>query len=406
MATEPGTAPAAETATATKLKLDPPEALQPIPTAEASGLVPLKSEEVSELDKKVAQFVDELAGLDSNSPEFGKKVDALTAMGRKEIAEAAGASNRFLDRPVKAIDKDTGIGADLTELRRTVEALDPKEATKTRKFLGIIPFGNRIDRYFDKYRSSQNHISKILGSLANGKDELLMDNAAIDTERASLWKTMHKLEQMIHISKSLDRKLEDKANELDATEPAKAKAIRETALFYARQRTTDLLTQMAVTVQGYLALDLVKKNNVELVKGVDRASTTTVSALRTAVTVASALTNQKLVLEQITALNVTTANMIESTGSLLKTQSGEIHRQAASSTIPLETLQRAFQNIYDTMDTIDKFKLEALGSMKQTVDTLTGEVEKSRGYIARAEGVEQNRLAGSSTSPLLAPLEG
>ena len=45
-----------------------------------------------------------------------------------------------------------------------------------------------------------------------------------------MWKTMGKLEQMIHISKTLDAKLEDKANELDATEPAKAKAIRETAL--------------------------------------------------------------------------------------------------------------------------------------------------------------------------------
>ena len=404
MATEPGTA-TAETATATKLKLDPPEALQPIPTAEASGLVPLKSDEVSQLDQKVAQFVDELAALDSNSPEFGKKVDTLTAMGRKEIAEAAGASNRFLDRPVKAIDKDTGIGADLTELRRTVESLDPKEATKTKKFLGIIPFGNRIDRYFDKYRSSQTHISKILGSLANGKDELLMDNAAIDTERAGLWKTMHKLEQMIHISKSLDRKLEDKANELDATDPAKAKAIRETALFYTRQRTTDLLTQMAVTVQGYLALDLVKKNNVELVKGVDRASTTTVSALRTAVTVAQAMTNQKLVLEQVTALNTTTAGMIDSTGEMLRTQTGAIHEQAASSTIPLETLQRAFQNIYETMDQIDRFKLEALGNMKQTVETLSGEVEKSKGYIARAEGVEQARLKGPAEASPFAPIE-
>ena len=87
--------------------------------------MPLKSEETSELDSKVAKFVDELAALDANSPEFGKKVDQLTAMGRKEIAEAAGASNRFLDRPVKAIDTDTGIGADLTELRRTVEKLDP-----------------------------------------------------------------------------------------------------------------------------------------------------------------------------------------------------------------------------------------------------------------------------------------
>ena len=397
MASEP------ETKTATKLKLDAPEALQPLAASEAAGLVPLKTEEVSELDQKVAQFVNELAALDSNSPEFGKKVDQLTALGRKEIAEAAGASNRFLDRPVKAIDKDTGIGADLTELRRTVEALDPKEATKTRKFLGIIPFGNRVDRYFDKYRSSQTHISKILNSLGNGKDELLMDNAAIDTERAGLWKTMHKLEQMVHISKALDKRLEDKANDLDATEPAKAKAIRESALFYTRQRTTDLLTQMAVTVQGYLALDLVKKNNVELVKGVDRASTTTVSALRTAVTVAQAMSNQKLVLEQITALNTTTAGMIESTGELLKTQSAAIHEQAASSTIPMETLQRAFQNIYDTMDQIDQFKLLALQNMKQTVDTLGTEVEKSKGYIARAEGVNQAKLEGS-TSPFT-PIE-
>ena len=400
MATEPAT----ETKTATKLKLDPPEALQPVGPAEAAGLVPLKTEETSELDKRVGQFVDELASLDSNSPDFGKKVDQLTAMGRKEIAEAAGASNRFLDRPVKAIDKDTGIGADLTELRRTVEALDPKEATKTKKFLGIIPFGNRVDRYFDKYRSSQTHIQKILGSLANGKDELLMDNAAIDTERAGLWKTMHKLEQMVHISKTLDQRLEDKANELDATEPAKAKAIRETALFYTRQRTTDLLTQMAVTVQGYLALDLVKKNNVELVKGVDRASTTTVSALRTAVTVAQAMTNQKLVLQQITALNSTTAGMIDSTGEMLRTQTGAIHEQAASSTIPLETLQRAFQNIYETMDQIDRFKLQALDNMKQTVSTLSSEVEKSKGYIARAEGVNQKKLDSGASSPFT-PIE-
>jgi len=401
MATEPGAA--TKTETATKLKLDPPDALQPVPVAEAAGLVPLKTEETSELEKRVTQFVDELAALDANSPDFGKKVDQLTAMGRKEIAEAAGASNRFLDRPVKAIDSDTGIGADLTELRRTVEALDPKGASKPRKLLGIIPFGNRIDRYFDKYRSSQTHIQKILGSLANGKDELLMDNAAIDTERAGLWKTMHKLEQMIHISKSLDQKLEDKAAELDATEPAKAKAIRETALFYTRQRTTDLLTQMAVTVQGYLALDLVKKNNVELVKGVDRASTTTVSALRTAVTVAQAMSNQKLVLEQVTALNTTTAGMIDSTGEMLRTQTGAIHEQAASSTIPLETLQRAFQNIYDTMDQIDHFKLQALDNMKQTVETLGKEVEKSKGYIARAEGVNQGKLEGG-VSPLT-PIE-
>ena len=56
------------------------------------------------------------------------------------------------------------------------------------------------------------------------------------------------------------------------------------------------------------------------------------------------------------------------------------------------------------MDQIDQFKLQALGNMKQTVDTLSAEVEKSKGYIARAEGVEKGRLSGPATSPLT-PLE-
>ncbi|HEY0311655.1 MAG TPA: toxic anion resistance protein [Allosphingosinicella sp.] len=401
---------ATATATETKLTLDAPEPVAIVAPEQAAGLVPIEEGVKSKLDGVVDKYVAELVAADTNSPEFGKKVDELTNMGRKQIAEAASHSNRFLDRPVRAMDKESGIGADLTQLRRTVEELDPGKQgnlSKPKKLFGIIPFGNRLRGYFQKYQTAQTHISQILKSLDSGKEELQMDNAAIATERASMWKTMGQLEQMIHISKALDAKLEDKANELDATDPAKAKAIRETALFYTRQRTTDLLTQMAVTVQGYLALDLVKKNNVELIKGVDRASTTTVSALRTAVTVAEAMANQKLVLDQITALNTTTANIIDRTGEMLKANTGEIHKQAASSTIPLETLQRAFQNIYDTMDMIDTFKLEALGSMKQTVDTLTGEVEKSRGYIARAEGVEQNRLAaggGSATSTLLSPI--
>jgi uncharacterized protein YaaN involved in tellurite resistance len=390
-----------QTDTASPIQLTPPEPVPVIAPEQAVGLVPVSDENRSRLANKVDAFVADLVSVDANSPEFGQKVDQLTNMGRKEIAAAAGMSNRFLDRPVRAMDKDSGVGADLAELRRTVEDLDPGRKGKLssgRKFLGIIPFGNSLKSYFDSYTSSQGHIKAILDRLGSGKDELLMDNAAIDVERAKLWEAMGNLEQMILISRTLDTRLEEKAADLDHSDPAKAKALRESALFYVRQRTQDLLTQMAVTVQGYLALDLVKKNNVELVKGVDRASTTTVGALRTAVTVAQAMTNQRLVLQQITALNETTANIIDSTGTLLRDQTAKIHEQAASSTIPLETLQRAFQNIYDTMDNIDTFKVKALESMKQTVTTLTSEVEKSKGYIARAEGAAQAKLGANASA--------
>lgn len=394
------TTPANETTTATQvdtgLTLDAPDPIPAVTAEKAAGLVPVEPEKQAKLDEKVDGFVGELIGLDANSPEFGEKVDQITNMGRKEIADAAGQSNRFLDRPVRSMDENSAIGTDLSELRRTVEDLDPGSRgnlTSKRKLFGIIPWGNKLRHYFDSYKSAQNHIAAILKRLASGKDELIKDNAAISVERQKLWDAMGRLEQMIYVAKALDAKLEEKAVELEVTDPEKSKAIKETALFYIRQRTQDLLTQMAVSVQGYLALDLVKKNNVELIKGVDRASTTTVGALRTAVTVAQAMTNQKLVLGQITALNETTANMIDSTGEMLRTTTADVHQQAASSTIPLETLQRAFQNIYDTMDEIDRFKLEALGSMKQTVTVLSDEVEKSKGYIARAEGAAKSQAA-------------
>ena len=48
---------------------------------------------------------------------------------------------------VKSIDKDSGIGANLTQLRKTVEDLDPGRGgalTKPRKLFGLIPLGNRM----------------------------------------------------------------------------------------------------------------------------------------------------------------------------------------------------------------------------------------------------------------------
>lgn len=397
-----------QTATATAFTLTAPDPVPDVAPEQAAGLVPVSSEQKSKLDTKVDAFVNELVSVDANSPQFGEKVDQITRMGQEQIRAAAAMSNRFLDRPVRAMDADGSVGKDLAELRRTVEELDPGRQGKLsgpRKILGIIPFGNKIKNYFDSYTSAQGHIASILQRLESGKKELHLDNAAIDTERQKLWAAMGELEQMIHIAKTLDERLEAKALELDSIDPAKAKALRESALFYVRQRTQDLLTQMAVSVQGYLALDLVKKNNVELVKGVDRASTTTVGALRTAVTVAQAMTNQRLVLGQITALNKTTSDIIDSTSTLLREQTAQIHEQAASSTIPLETLQRAFQNIYDTMDEVDNFKVRALESMKQTVNVLTSEVEKSKGYIARAEGQAQAQAKVASQTPSLLALD-
>ncbi|SDW26073.1 Uncharacterized conserved protein YaaN involved in tellurite resistance [Variovorax sp. YR634] len=376
--------------------LEPPAPVALVPVESASGKVRLKPEDVAELDAQVARFIDDITAHDSQHPQFKEAVERVHSMGNKDIEASASVSNRMLDRPVGSLrnglfDKGAQIGQSLIDLRHQVEDLDPSkqgDLFSARKLLGIIPLGNKLLAYFERYQSSQTHLNAIIESLKRGKDELLRDNTAIEQEKVNLWTLMERLEKYVHIGKALDGQLDAKARALETTDPEKARVIREEMLFYSRQKVTDLLTQLAVNIQGYLALDMIRKNNLELMKGVDRATTTTVAALRTAVIVAQALSNQKLVLDQISALNATTGNLIASTSEMLRDQSSAIHQQAASSTIEIAKLQQAFANIYQTMDTIADFKSKALDSMQTTVDTLTNEVAKSRTYLDRVRRQE------------------
>ncbi len=383
--------------------LEPPAPVAAVPIESASGRVRLKPEDVQALDTQVRQFIDDITQNDSQHPKFKEAVERIHSMGNKDIEASASVSNRMLERPVQSMQngllgKGTEIGQGLIDLRHQIEALDPSrqgDLFSVRKLLGIIPMGNKLVAYFDRYQSSQAHLNAIIETLKRGKDELMRDNAAIDQEKQNLWSLMERLEKYIHIGKKLDAELQAKAYAMDAADPEKARVVREEMLFYTRQKVTDLLTQMSVNIQGYLALDMIRKNNLELMKGVDRATTTTISALRTAVIVAQALANQKLVLDQISALNTTTGNLIASTSEMLRDQSAAIHQQAASGTIDIAKLQQAFQNIYQTMDTIADFKLKALDSMQTTVNTLTSEVDKSRAYLERARGAAEATSAST-----------
>ncbi|WP_244932179.1 toxic anion resistance protein [Nocardioides sp. W7] len=383
------------------LTLTAPEAPAPVAATAAPKMAPQVSAEVlPELDAKVESFLSALGTSQAGSPEFAAQAESVRTMGDADIRKAAETSNRMLEQPVRAL-KEGGIaqgsevGKTLLELRRTVEDLDPSEATGSKKLLGFLPFGDKVTDYFRKYQSAQSQLNGILHSLRNGQDELTKDNVALNLEKANLWATMGRLNQYVYVAERLDAKLAARIAELELSDPEAAKALSQDVLFYVRQKHQDLLTQLAVSIQSYLAIDIIIKNNIELIKGVDRASTTTISALRTAVIVAQALGNQKLVLDQITALNTTTSGMIQRTSEMLRENSAAIQEQAASSTIGMEQLQAAFQNIYATMDSIDEFKLKALDSMAQTIGVLGAEVDKSKAYLDRVQAHDARNAAGS-----------
>ena len=371
------------------LQLTPPEPVPPVPVKQADGAVKLEPKELADLDAKIEAFVNEIIATPSHTESFQDKVNRVHALGNADIRAAAAVSNRLLDRPMHAfdtLDQTSPVGKALIDLRQQIDDLNPKKygnLLTPKRLFGIIPAGDRLRDYFDTYRSAQSHLKGIIQALLDGQDELIKDNAAIEEEKRNSWTLMKKLEQYAYMGKGIDSALEAKLAEIEAQDPQKAKVVREEMQFYVRQKIQDLLTQLAVTMQGYLAIDMIRKNNLELIKGVDRATTTTVSALRTAVLVAQALANQKLVLDQINALNKTTGSLIEHTAEQLKQQGAQTHQQASSAAVSVETLQRAFNNIYQAMDALDSYKLKALDTMKKTVDMLSTETEKAKVYLDR-----------------------
>ncbi|MEW2509750.1 toxic anion resistance protein [Streptomyces sp. NPDC046870] len=380
-------------------QLTPPDPVPPVPREKAGGLVPVEDAVRTDMARKATAFVEQLAALDARSPEFAGKVGEITALGSGEMRTAAVQSNRMLERAVRSLpdrggDAQGKVAGSLVELRRVVEDLDPRDlpANKGRRFLSRLPGGNKLRDHLAKYASAQGNLNRIVGALRGGQDELRRDNAALQTERVRLWETMGKLQEYVVLTQALDAAVEEHI--AGTGDPQEADALRADVLFPVRQKHQDLLTQLAVCAQGYLAMDVVRRNNDELVKGVDRAATTTVSALRISVMLASALDSQKKVVEQVNALRGTTEDLIRGNAEMLATQSGEIQRIAADPAVGAETLRAAFQQIYRTLDAIDSYKVQATEVMASTVQSLTDELRGASAHLerSRAQGALEGGL--------------
>ncbi|NEB39928.1 toxic anion resistance protein [Streptomyces sp. SID14515] len=388
----------------TPLVLTPPAPVAPIRTEQAAGLVPVEEAVRADMVRRAEEYVDGLAELDARSPEFGARVGEITALGQSDIRSAAQQSNRMLDRTVRSLASGEGdaparVGASLVELRRTVEDLDPRDAPRrgARRLLSRLPGGRGLRDHVAKYASAKGTLDRIVRSLRSGQDELRRDNAALHTERTHLWGSMGKLQEYAVLTEALDGVVERRVAEAEAAgDPARADALRADVLFPVRQKHQDLLTQIAVCAQGYLAMDVVRRNNEELIKGVDRAATTTVSALRIAVMLSSALENQRRVTEQVRVLRSTTEDLIRGNAEMLATQSGEIQRLAAEPAVGVETLRTAFGQIYATLDAIDTYKARATETMAATVQSLTAELQEAGARLDRSRTSDSALEGGRS----------
>jgi len=309
------------------------------------------------------------------------------------VQREAAHRSAMLQTPIRKLahqgDEGGPVAKALLALRAKMEELDPNRRSFTERGLSrVFSFlpgvGNRLQRYFREFESAQESLDAIIRDLEAGRDMLRRDNVTLADDQEALRALMVRLQRQIELGRLIDRRLEARAVELAKDDPQR-RFVEEELMFPLRQRIVDLQQQLAVSQQGVLALEVIIRNNRELMRGVDRAINVTVSALNVAVTVALALANQRLVLDRVEALNTTTSDLIAGTAQALRNQGVEIQTRASSTVLDMEKLQQAFSDVIAAIDEVSRYRREALPRLDEQIDRLEALAAKGGAAIAQLE---------------------
>lgn len=369
------------------LVLQPPEVLTPLaPTQAQERVPPLAPEVQQQIDAQVRAFVDGLMKQDVNSEAFQKQLDTAFRLGREEISVAATLmESHFMQRNMNGMENSPAYAA-IAEMRRLLDDLNPGnegDLLQPRKLLGLIPFGTKLQAYFRKYESAAGQLQTTMSQLHAARDDMERDIVGIDATTRKLWESMAKLSQAQRFAQQLDAQVDERVRALQISDPVRATALQQEVLFYARQNLTDIQTQMAVCINGYLALGLLKKTGREMVLGCTRVATTGMSALAVAQTVARATDNQIVVMDMLQGANTAIGNLITQTGKQLNAHVEATAQFSSDPMIGVELLKTAFGDTYRAMDSLDKFRVEAIDAMGKNNAIVAQEIERSRQYVDR-----------------------
>jgi uncharacterized protein YaaN involved in tellurite resistance len=347
-------------------------------------------EEVTKLKSLADNNVSEIMTLDIESLEKRKLILQSIENFGIDTLQSSAKKNSLLQVSVgnfsKMGDEGGTVARGLLDLQREIKDLDPSviDFAKT-GFLGKL--FNPVRDYFARYQKADNVINDIILSLEKGKTTLKNDNTTLEIEQLELRDLTKKLTKEIDMGTMMDEAITQQIETAQARgeDPEKVKFVTEEIQFPLRQRIMDMQQMVVVNHQGIMAIEVVRRNNKELIRGVDRAKNVTISAMKIAAIVASALYNQKIVLKKIEMLNATTNELISGTSKMLKEQGAEIHKQSMEANISVETLKTSFEDVMAAMDAISTYKQEALPLMKETINQFKEMSQKGEQQIQKIE---------------------
>ena len=340
--------------------------------AEIIKATQVEPEHARVIDDAAQKKGEEIMNVDLDSASSRREITrAVEELGSDIVAKSSQKNAVMAKRMgelTKSNNENSDVAKGLEDLAIKMRDLDPSgiDFAKRGPLSGLF---NPVRRYFERYKSADAEIADIVKSLDKGRTTLRQDNITLELEEGTMRDLTKQLNQRIEMATDLDAYLTgaiEKAR-AEGQDPDRIRFLEEEVLFPLRQKIMDFQQLLVVNQQGIVAMDVVRRNNNELIRAVDRAEHVTVASLRTAVTVAGALYNQKIVLEKVQALNATTNEMISATSRMLREQGVAIQQQATEAAISPETLKAAFNDALAALQDISTYKQRALPQMQQTI---------------------------------------
>ncbi|MBC3807793.1 toxic anion resistance protein [Undibacterium seohonense] len=367
-------------------ELHAPEVITPVSEAVAQSAVPLGQELKVAVEEQVERFMQSLLQEDVQSEAFKTRLDSAFVLGREEISIAASLmQGRLMQANFIGVENSPAFQA-IQDMRGHLDTLNPgKEGDlfQAQKFLGIIPYGNKLQSYFRKYQGASSQLQKSMQQLYAARDDMQRDVVDIEATRVKLWDAMQKLQSAMHFAQTLDQGLQQRIDHLKLSDVQRAKALEQEVLFYVRQNLQDMLTQQAICTNGYLTLDVLKKTGREMMNGCSRVATTGMSALAVAQTLARATGNQIKVMDALNGINATIESLIGETGRQLNSHAEKVGEFSQNPMLGIDKLKDMFDQTFKAMDAMDDFRSKAIDVMGQNNQIMRQQLDKAEQYVDR-----------------------
>jgi uncharacterized protein YaaN involved in tellurite resistance len=387
------------------LTLALPEPLTPVKAPNAAfEMIPLKEQTKSAAMSQADQFIADLLHMDVTSGDFRSRLDSAFRLGRKEIADSALLTGKFMEKNFVG-DPDDPAFKVMNEMRGLFESLDPGkqgDLFSTHKILGMIPYGNRLQAYLQRFDSASGSLRKLIDNIYGVEDELARDDQELFATMNKLLDAMGKLKAVDIFIDRLDQMLTDAIGKLRTTDPSRAKAIEQEVLFYARQASMDVKTQMLICINGYKMLEGLRKTGRELQNGCDRMATIGMSSLSIAVTLARAQGYQMKVMDALKQGSAAIEGLMASTAKMFGDHVDRVVEFQNNPLIGVQTLKASFDTVFAGLDKMDEFRSKSIESMGANIALLKGLLAEGESRMKREQTAVTaiSESAGAPSGPV------